>query len=125
MAVIAKTYDLVIWSCKHIAKFTRSYRFTLGDRLERQLYQVLEKLLRAKYSRERAAILREVNLELEVLRFQFRMAKDLKCLSLDSYGYAARTVNEVGQMVGGWIKKGSAGAALLERAKDGGDETAR
>jgi hypothetical protein len=73
------------------------------------LYDVLELLVQAKYSRERVPLLRRVNLELELLRFQFRLARQLKCLSLDSYGYAVRTVNEVGQMVGGWLKASSGG----------------
>ena len=77
MVVITKVYDLVIWSCHHIAKFPRSHRFTLGDRLEIRLYDVLEKLLRAKYSRDRLPLLRDVNMDLELLRFQFRIAKDL------------------------------------------------
>jgi hypothetical protein len=105
MAVITKVYDLVVWSCKHIAKFPRSHRFTLGDRLAIRLFVVLEMLLRAKYTRDRLAILREVNMELELLRFQFRLAKDLLCLSVESYGYAARTVDEVGKLLGGWIKR--------------------
>jgi hypothetical protein len=69
-----------------------------------RLYQVLELLIRAKFSRERVALLQDGNLELELLRFQFRIAKDLKCLSLESYGYAARELNEIGKLVGGWIK---------------------
>ncbi|MDA1053035.1 MAG: diversity-generating retroelement protein Avd [Planctomycetota bacterium] len=105
MKVIEKTYDLVVWSCQHIGKFPRSHRFTLGDRLEQRLYQVLEMLLRAKYDRERLVLLQQANLELELLRFQFRLAKDLKCLSIDSYGSASRSVNEVGKLVGGWIKQ--------------------
>ena len=107
-AVIARratqVYDLVLWSCQHVAKFPRSHRFTLGDRLEIRLYEVLEKLIRAKYSRDRLQTLREVNMDLELLRFQFRIAKDLRCLSIESYGHVSRTVNEVGQLLGGWIK---------------------
>lgn len=30
MLVIAKTYDLVLWSSERVAKFPRSHRFTLG-----------------------------------------------------------------------------------------------
>ncbi len=111
LPLISKTYDLVLWSCQHLASFPRSYRFTLGQKLELRLYDVLEKLLRAKYSRERAGILREVNLELELLRFQFRLACELKCLSVQSYGHAVRTVHEIGQMVGGWLKASSGGRA--------------
>jgi hypothetical protein len=104
LLVISKAYDLVLWSCRHIGKFPRSHRFTLGDRLEQRLYDMLEQLVRARYTRERAPLLRSVNLDLELLRFQFRLAKDLHCLSVDSYGHAARTVNEIGQMIGGWLK---------------------
>src|SRR5262245_7427163 len=106
MQVIDRTYEFTVWTCEHIARFNRAHRFTLGDRLERQVNRVLEGLLRARYDRrERLCLLRQVNVELELLRFQFRLARDLKCLSLDSYGYSARVVNEVGQMVGGWLKK--------------------
>jgi hypothetical protein len=103
--VIDRAYDLVTWSCRHLAKFPRGLRCTLGDALERRLYLVLENLIRARYdSRGRVPLLRQTNRELELLRFQYRLAKDLRCLSVDSYGFAARAVNEVGQMVGGWLK---------------------
>lgn len=106
LTVIDRTYNLVIWTCKHIAGFPRSFRCTLGDGMELRLYRVLEWLLRAKYnSGDRPALLRDVNMELELLRFQYRMAKDLRCLSVDSYEHATRTVNEVGKMVGGWMKR--------------------
>jgi hypothetical protein len=105
LPVIQKTYDLLLWTVGHTVKFPRVYRFSLGDRLERQVYGILENLLRAKFTKERALILEAVNLDLEVLRFQFRLARDLKCISLTSYGFAAKEVNEVGKMVGGWLKK--------------------
>jgi hypothetical protein len=105
LTVITKMYQLLVWTANHVAKFPRCHRATIGDRLGDQAYLVLDKLLRAKYTRERAPLLREANLELEVLRVQFRLAKDVRCLSVDSYGYAAGELLEVGQMVGGWLRK--------------------
>ena len=43
---------------------------------------------------------------LEILRFQFRLAKDLQCLKVDSYGFAAKAIDEIGNLVGGWLKSG-------------------
>ena len=40
MLLITKVYDLVVWSCRHVAKFPHSHRFTLGDRLEVRPYEV-------------------------------------------------------------------------------------
>ena len=38
------------------------------------------------------------------MRFQMRLAKDLQCLKTDSYGFAARSIDEIGKLVGGWLK---------------------
>jgi hypothetical protein len=87
MLIVDRCYNLVMWACNHIANFPRSRRPTLGDRLETRLYDVLEALIRARYTSNRLALLDDVNIQLELLRFQFRMAKDQRCLSVDSYGY--------------------------------------
>jgi len=56
----------------------------LGQRLERGLYDLLAKLVQAKYSRERTPLLDNANLKLEILRFQMRLAKDLECRQVKS-----------------------------------------
>ena len=104
MLIVDRCYKLVTWSCERIANFPRSRRPTLGDRLETQLYEVLESLIRARYTRERLTMLTDINIQLELLRFQFRLAKDLRCIGVESYGYATREVNEIGKLLGGWIK---------------------
>ena len=106
MAVITKAYDLILWSCHHTCKFPRNHRFVLGERIERNLYDLLELLIQAKYNRPRQDQLRRANLLLEILRFQMRLAKDLQCLRVDSYGFAAKSIDEIGKLVGGWIKTG-------------------
>ena len=82
LVVITKTYDLILWSCNHTSRFPRQHRFVLGERLERNLYDLLETLIRAKYQRVRAALLEAANLKLEILRFQFRLAKDLAGMAM-------------------------------------------
>jgi hypothetical protein len=105
LIIIEKTYNLIIWSCQRIANFPRDKRYSLGERLECRLYDILDKLIRAKFTQDRNSILRDINLDLEMLRFQFRLAKDLRCMSVESYGFASRSVNEIGKLVGSWIKK--------------------
>lgn len=62
------------WCCEHTSKFPRNYRFVLGERIERNLYDILEWLIEAKYTKECLEILTKINLRLEILRFQFRIA---------------------------------------------------
>jgi hypothetical protein len=33
-----------------------------------------------------------------------RLAKDLQCLKVDSYGFAAKAIDEIGKLVGGRLK---------------------
>jgi hypothetical protein len=57
LVVITKTYDLILWSCNHTSKFPRNHRFVLGERIERNLYDLLETLIRAKYTKNRQRLL--------------------------------------------------------------------
>jgi hypothetical protein len=75
LVIITKTYDLILWSCNHTGKFLRNHRFVLGERIERNRYDLRETLIGAKYSRQRQPLLEKVNLILEILRFQMRLAK--------------------------------------------------
>ena len=106
LVVITRAYDLVLWSCHHTGRFPRSHRFVLGERIERNPYDLLEPLIKARYTRERQGLLGRANLTLEVLRFQMRLAKDLQCLKVKSYGHAAKAIDEIGRLVGGWLKGG-------------------
>ena len=60
LMVISKTYDLVKWSCEHTSRFPRNHRFVLGEPMERRLYELLETLIQAKYTRNRQELLRRV-----------------------------------------------------------------
>ena len=93
LIVITKTYDLILWSCNHTSKFPRNHRFVLGERIERNLYNLLETLIAAKYTKQRQRLLEDANLTLEILRFQMRLAKDLQCLKVESYGFAAKSIS--------------------------------
>ena len=106
LVVITKAYDLILWSCHHTSRFPRNHRFVLGDRIDRNLYAVLETLIEAKYTRQREALLKSANMRLEILRFQVRLAKDLQCLKTNSYAFAAKAIDEIGRLVGGWLKSG-------------------
>ena len=103
LKVISDFYDFMLWVIHHIEGFPRHHRYSLGRDMESHLQQILSLLLRAKYSRGKTPTLAEANIELEVLRFQLRLAKDLKVLPARSHGHAAKLVNGIGKQVGGWL----------------------
>lgn len=104
LSAITKAFDLIVWFVPIIGRFPRAHRFSLGERMERTLYDLLETLIRARYRRERVPLLDEANVLLEVLRFQIRLAKELELLAVSRYEYLARHIDELGREVGGWRK---------------------
>lgn len=110
LKVIADFYDFMLYLIQRIEKFPRHHRYSLGIALENRLQEILALLLRAKYAREKTTLLDEVNVELDVLRFQVRLAKDLKALPTRSHGHAGKLLLDIGSQVGGW-RKSKAGHA--------------
>lgn len=101
---LEKWYQFLRWLIPTVEKFPKSQKFTLGDRIQSGALDVLERLIEATYSRQAVPILMAANLGLEKLRLLFRLANDLYLLDLRRYEFAARAIDEVGRMVGGWIK---------------------
>lgn len=97
-------YQFILWLIPTVEKFPRNQKFQLGDRIQNDALNVLERLIEATYSRERADTLRAANLALEKLRFGLRLAKDLKHLDFKRYEHGARAVDEIGRLVGGWLR---------------------
>jgi hypothetical protein len=53
LIVITGAYDLILWSCNHTSRFPRNHRFVLGERIDRNLYSLLETLTRVRYTKSR------------------------------------------------------------------------
>lgn len=102
---LTKTYDLILWLFPQISKFPRDYRYILGNRIENGLLDVMEQLIEARYTRDKAGLLQSANLALEKLRYLVRLAKDLKFFNTKKYEYISREINQTGIYVGAWLKK--------------------
>ncbi|MFP4310118.1 MAG: diversity-generating retroelement protein Avd [Desulfococcaceae bacterium] len=101
---LTKTYDFMLWSFPQIARFPKTHKFILGDRIQNHLLDVHERLIEARFTRDKKPILARVNLSLEQLRHLFRLAKDLRLINLKKYEHTARELDAIGRFVGGWIK---------------------
>jgi hypothetical protein len=104
LKVIADFYDFMLWLIQHTEKFPRHHRYSLGIAMENRLQTILSLLLRAKFTQEKVKALSDANLELEILRFQIRLARDLAALPIRSHGHAAGLMQQIGAQIGGWLK---------------------
>ena len=105
LPIIQKVYDLVKWYVPILQKLPRSHRFTIGDRIITNLYQLLEDLLQARYRRNKLERLKEINAALEILRYQTRLLFDFELIQVKRYEYISTLINDIGTDLGSWIKQ--------------------
>jgi hypothetical protein len=104
LSIIQKTYDLILWLMPILSRLPRDQRFTLGERISNNLYQLLEGLVEAKYIQDKGTILQTLNPKISVLHYQARLLYDLKLISDKRYEYLCRYLVEIGNELGGWLK---------------------
>lgn len=97
--------EFLEWLLPVTAKFPRTVRLTLALRIETLALDVAEELVEARYTSDKREVLGRINTALEKLRVLFRLSHKLKYLSHNAYEHATRTINEAGQMLGGWVKQ--------------------
>ncbi|NJM48154.1 MAG: diversity-generating retroelement protein Avd [Alkalinema sp. RU_4_3] len=105
LPIIQKTYDLIKWYVPHLNKLPRNHKFVLGDRIAAGLYDVMESLIQARYSRDKLIHLNEINTKLEILRYQTRLLHDFNLLDIRRFEFVSTGFNEIGKELGGWIRQ--------------------
>ncbi len=81
-------------------------RHTIYERSERSLLETIELLFHAGYAKKdtKAIILEKASVKLNLLRFLIRTMKETKTLDTKKYIRLQELVDEIGRMLGGWIR---------------------
>ncbi|KOR31882.1 hypothetical protein TI05_10790 [Achromatium sp. WMS3] len=107
LSIIQRTHDLIQWYIPILNRMPLDFKLTLGRRIMDGLYNLLEDLIRAKYTTNKQTklqILQKLNIELEIMRHQTRLLQKFTLLNTKRYEYIAKAYNEIGTELGGWIK---------------------
>lgn len=102
--IFTKTYDMVRWLIPQTIKFPRQQRFVLAGNVQQTALRFQEQLITAAYADEPLPTLRQADVTLATLRVYLRLCRDLQLLKFNQYEHIARMVNEIGRLLGGWIK---------------------
>ena len=104
LIIFQKHYDLMVYSFPIISRFPRDQRFVLGQQIENQMLDISKMIIHANKLKQKKGKLYEIDIELEKLRFLIRIAKDLKVLTVSKYGHHCERLDEIGKLLGGWLK---------------------
>lgn len=101
---VQKTYEFVLWLVKKVENFPKSHKFTIGERLAANGMDLLTSLVEAAYTRHKEQLLQAASRKVNATRYLLRLAKDLHLMSVESYGFSVENLDEIGRMVGGWLR---------------------
>ena len=104
--IFKKTYDFLKEFYIFELDFPKKDRYTLGQRCEEYILQILEGIMLAAQTtrNHKLPILELVSNKLDILKVFIRMASDLDVLSDKRYIVCQNHIQEIGKMLGGWIK---------------------
>jgi len=104
--IFKKIYDLYKTFYGYRDSVTKQDRYTIWQKCENIILDILENILLASqiYKTEKLPILEKVSLKLNFLRVFFRLMKEVKTIDGKKYITLQELVDEIGRMLGGWIK---------------------
>lgn len=104
--IFKKTYDAYKLLYGYRLDVPRLDRYTVWEKCENFLLDVLENIVCASQTPrpEKIALLEHASMRLNLLRVFLRLAKDVKALDMKKYVIVEAHVDEIGRMLGGWLR---------------------
>lgn len=104
--ILNKCYDLLKLTLEMTTNFPRKHKFLLGDRMQNLTSDLLECFIEAYYAprNQKKALLQKANIQLEKLRYYFRLCYDMGLYNSKKYTFLIEKLTEIGRMNGGWLK---------------------
>jgi hypothetical protein len=104
--IFHKIYDLYKLLHAYHQRIPKAERYTLWQKCENTTLALLEALIETSHSKgeERTEALYSISHRLDLLKVLIRLAKDTRTIDNQQYLEIQSMIQEIGKMVGGWIK---------------------
>ena len=104
--IFKKSYDLYKTFHDYRKVIPKHDRFTIFERSESALLEVIESIMQAsgESKKEKLPTLERASFKLNMLRVFIRLMKDVKTIDGKKYLVLESAIDEMGRMLGGWIR---------------------
>ena len=107
LIIFEKMYELNLWLFPMVNTFPKAQRFVLGQQIQTLALRITMGIMRANVETQKLPYLKQVSVELDMLRVLTRLAHELRFMSTKQYEFVSKKVTEIGRLLGGWIKSSS------------------
>ena len=112
--IFVRTYDWLRWLLPLTLQFLKSQRFLMAQRLQEKSLAFYDHLVAAGRRVNVAENLQQADVLLEQIRLTMRLCRDLNLMQPRQYEHAARLLDEIGRLLGGWQAKQKKGGGSSE-----------
>ena len=104
--IIQKVYDFYREFYLNLPGMPKYDRHTIGLKMQNICLELLENLLSASRTNKqnKAEFLSKAAIKLDLLKTLLQLSEDIKALPTKRYLFLSEKLQEVGRMLGGWIK---------------------
>ena len=104
--IIQKVYDFYRELYLVIEKMPKKDKYTLGGKLSKTCLDLMELLIFAGYSNreDKITFLNKASIKLELLKILIRLGEEIKAISTKKYLLLEEKLQEIGRMLGGWMR---------------------
>jgi hypothetical protein len=101
-----QTYALYKLIDAYSLRIPKTKRYTLWSKCETTVLTILESIIASGhyFGSKQLETLRTASVELDMLKVFIRLAKETRCINSKQYVEIETKVQEIGRMLGGWIK---------------------
>ncbi|HPS58020.1 MAG TPA: four helix bundle protein [Spirochaetota bacterium] len=99
-----KSYDFMLWLFNKTDGFPKSKRFSVGQRIENTMLEFVIMLNNLQYSKPNRRELYMLSVKFDEVKLLVKISYDAKLIAKNSFAYAVERCDEIGSMLGGYIK---------------------
>lgn len=105
--IFKKTYELYKTVNQYRTTVPKQDRYTVWQKCENTVLAVLEGILLASQisKQEKLPVLEKTSIKINLFRVFLRLAHDTKLIDDKKHAYLQENTDEIGRMLGGWIKQ--------------------
>ena len=119
LPVYKAAYDLLLRVYKLCSHMHRTHRYTLGERVQEEMTELMLNIYRANSAREKKAIIQTARENTAAVKLLFRVLHDLDQLSLKQFISVSEQIEAVSKQLAAWGKsaRGSSSGDRTETDK--------
>jgi ribonucleotide reductase beta subunit family protein with ferritin-like domain len=95
---------MVQYGYQAIKQFPRSEKYTFAAEIKSTMIRILKLIIRTNKKYYKKTTMKDLDIELELLKTYIRLARDLNFLPFKKYEIWSKQLHEIGRLIGGWMK---------------------